>query len=170
MNDEIDIKFNIITECTNRILGFQADLKKETDLSKIEFLTFSIEEQKKLIEGYTNSSADFVLRYVEKINASKQKLSEEQDPEKRKMLGNTISTYTDMIKSNINDKTLSEENISDKTTNADEKTADKFIQYRSSQKCDPELLKHSKDVTTICEEHQTELKSQEDRTKMDERE
>lgn len=179
MNNENDMKFNIITECANKILSFQADLK-EVDLKEAaleeaalkeekEQLKFSISEQEQLIKEYTDTPIDYILRYVEKINEMKQKLITEQIPENRKILENTINTYSGFIKSKIKDEPLIGENSEDaqnkSITTGDEISSDKCAQYRTSQKYDLELLKLAKDVSKMCEEHQLKLKAAEQRKK-----
>lgn len=172
MNNEMDIKFNIISECANRILSFQANLK-EVDLKEEKE---QLELQKQLIKEYTDAPIDYILRYVTKINDAKKTRETEQNPEKRKMLENAINVYTGFIKSKINDEPLIEENREDKSlisenaqnksiTTGDEIASDKCAQYRASQKYDLELLKLAKEVSQMCEDHQIELKTKKQRRK-----
>lgn len=176
MNNEMDIKFNIISECANRILSFQANLKEVDLKEEKEQLEFSISEQKQLIKEYTDAPIDYILRYVTKINDAKKTRETEQNPEKRKMLENAINVYTGFIKSKINDEPLIEENREDKSlisenaqnkaiTTGDKISLDKYAQYRASQKYDLELLKLAKEVSQMCEEHQIELKTKKQRRK-----
>lgn len=90
MINETDIKFNNIIECSNRILKFQSDLANAKTSSEKEHLNFLIEEQRKLIEEYTDISVDEILSSVEEINSIKQATELEKDST-QKELGELIA-------------------------------------------------------------------------------
>lgn len=74
---EVDINFNIIVECANRILRFQADLSKAKTASEKEYLNFLIEEQKKLIEEYTKTPVDEILSSLNDLKSQTSNSSKE---------------------------------------------------------------------------------------------
>lgn len=101
MNSEIDTNFNIIIECANRILEFEKDLAAaETDFEK-EHLTFFIEEQKKLIKEYTDTSPEDIIPYVAGLNALKNIIKDEKDSEKKAEEKSRLVTLTNNLKSEI---------------------------------------------------------------------
>lgn len=154
MNNENDLKFNVIYECANRILKFKDDFKKADLEEEKEHLAFLMSEQEVLIQEYTDAPMEYILRYVTKINDAKQTLENEQDPERRRMLENAINTYTGFINSDIYSKTLKQES----NAKNDSKSTDRCSQYRASQKYDLELLKLAKEVSQMCEDHHNKLK------------
>ncbi len=154
MNNENDLKFNVIYECANKILKFKADFKKATSEEEKKHLAFLMSEQEVLIQEYTDAPMEYILRYVTKINDVKQTLENEQNPERRKILETTIKTYTGFINSDIYSKTLNQES----TTKNNSKPTDRCSQYRASQKYDLELLKLAKEVSQMCEDHHNKLK------------
>lgn len=83
MTNEIDVKFNIIVECANRILNFEKDLSTaKTDLEK-KHLEFFIAEQKKLIEECTDVPVDVILPHVSELNTIKKDLEDKQDSKEK---------------------------------------------------------------------------------------
>ncbi len=131
MNNEIDIKFDIIIECANRILNFENDLKVAKTDSEKEHLTFFIEEQKKLIKEYTNTSPEDIVSYVAGLNALKRVVEDEKDPEKKSEEKLRLATLTNELKSEVC-KSISKES-----------------NFRNSQKYDIDFSVASKEEDTV---------------------
>lgn len=98
---DIDIKFNTIIECANRILEFEKELATAEKDTEKEYLNFSIEEQKKLIEEYTDTSTDYILPRVAVLNAMKKQIEIEKDSEKNKLRKEKLADLTNNLKSEV---------------------------------------------------------------------
>lgn len=106
---DIDIKFNTIIECSNRILEFEKELATAKEDTEKEYLNFSIEEQKELIKECTSTSVEDIVPYVAGINALKNIIENEKDSEKKAEEKTRLITLTNNLKSEIC-KTDSKEN------------------------------------------------------------
>lgn len=101
MNNEIDIKFNNIIACANRILQFEKDsIKAKTD-EEYEQILFFIEEQKMMIAEYTDTSPEDIVPYVAGLNTLKNIIENEKDSEKKAEEEARLITLTNDLKSEV---------------------------------------------------------------------
>ena len=98
MSIEIDIKFNNIIECANRILKFEKDsLSAQTD-EEYEQILFFIDEQKMMMAEYTHIAPENIVPYVAGLNSLKNIIENEKDPKKKSEAELYLANLTNKLK------------------------------------------------------------------------
>ena len=135
------------------LLAKLKDMRYNTsDFKNRQSIEESISLQERFINKHTHNSCDYILSILPKMAELKVKISKQKNPNKRAVMEESLEIYKNNIKAKIYNNTSSKE-----------------CDFRGSQKItyDKDLLRRAKDISTMCEAHQAELKTKEGKTEME---